>query len=64
VDPSCRGPNHECAGAMDRKPVIGSIERLQPAFDALVPPGAVLEVIAEGFGWAEGPLWLQQEDRG
>ena len=36
---------------------IGSIERLDPAFDALVPPTARIEKLAEGFDWTEGPIW-------
>ncbi len=28
-----------------------------PRFDRLVPQDAVLEKIAEGFTWIEGPLW-------
>jgi gluconolactonase len=37
---------------------IGTIERVDPRFDALVPRGAVLEKIAEGYDWAEGPVWV------
>lgn len=37
---------------------IGSIERIDPAFDALVKADAAIEVIAEGFEWSEGPLWI------
>ncbi len=35
----------------------GRIERLDPRFDALVAPGANLEVVADDVAWAEGPLW-------
>ena len=35
----------------------GRIERLDPVFDKLVAPGAAMEKVAEGFTWAEGPLW-------
>src|SRR5262245_47090678 len=38
---------------------IGRIERLDPAFDALVPRDARLEKLAEGFAWTEGPVWRQ-----
>ncbi len=38
-------------------PTIGSIERLDPALDALLPPEAKIEKLAEGFTWAEGPVW-------
>jgi gluconolactonase len=35
------------------------IERLDPAFDKLVPPDAQIEKCAEGFNWSEGPTWFQ-----
>jgi gluconolactonase len=35
----------------------GKIARLGPRFDKLVPQDAVLEKIADGFGWVEGPVW-------
>jgi len=37
---------------------LGSIERADPRFDSLVPPDARIEVLAEGFDWAEGPVWV------
>lgn len=36
---------------------IGQIERFDPRLDELVPPGAVIEKLAEGFDWSEGPVW-------
>lgn len=36
---------------------MGTIERKDPRFDRIVPHGAVLEVLAEGFAWVEGPVW-------
>ncbi len=38
---------------------VGSIERLDPALDKLVPPDAKIEVIGEGFTWCEGPAWVR-----
>lgn len=35
----------------------GKIVRLDPRFDQLVPKDAVLEKIADGFTWVEGPVW-------
>jgi len=35
------------------------IERLDPAFDKLVPPDAEIEKCAEGFNWSEGPTWFE-----
>lgn len=40
-------------------PTLGSIERLDPRFDKLIPPEAKLEKLAEGFDWSEGPLWIK-----
>ena len=36
------------------------IERLDPAFDALVPRDAQVEMLAEGFDWTEGPVWRHE----
>jgi gluconolactonase len=36
---------------------VGSIVRLDPAFDSLVPPDASIEKVAGGFQFTEGPLW-------
>jgi gluconolactonase len=38
-------------------PMVGGFERLDPAFDALVPRDAWLEKLADGFAWSEGPVW-------
>lgn len=37
----------------------GKIHRLDPRFDKLVPKEAVIEQLAEGFEWSEGPVWVQ-----
>jgi gluconolactonase len=36
---------------------VGSIVRLDPAFDALVPKDAIIEKVGGGFQFTEGPLW-------
>ena len=41
-------------------PTIGTIERFDPRFDKLVPRDAVLEKLAEGFKWTEGPVWVRE----
>jgi gluconolactonase len=33
-------------------------ERLDPAFDSLVPKDAVIEKVVTGFTWVEGPVWI------
>jgi len=38
---------------------IGTIERTDAALDSIVASDAKIEVIAEGFDWSEGPLWVE-----
>ncbi|HMO39497.1 MAG TPA: SMP-30/gluconolactonase/LRE family protein [Saprospiraceae bacterium] len=39
------------------------IERLDPALDAIIASDAVITVIATGYVWSEGPLWLPAQQR-
>ncbi len=41
--------------------VVATIVSHDPRFEALVPKGAKLEKIAEGFSWVEGPVWDKKE---
>ena len=38
----------------------GRVERLAPEFDSLVAPGSEMELLAEGFDWSEGPVWVRK----
>jgi gluconolactonase len=38
-----------------------AVIRLDPAFDKLVPPNAVIERIVSGRKWVEGPVWNRKE---
>ena len=40
-------------------PTMGKIERLEPGFDKLIPKDAVIEKLATGFIWTEGPAWVK-----
>jgi gluconolactonase len=40
---------------------LGSIERLDPALDALLPKDAKVEVLAKGLDWSEGPVWSKRD---
>ena len=40
------------------KDAKSSIERLDPALDALISADAVIENLGEGFNWSEGPVWV------
>ncbi|MBV9930078.1 MAG: SMP-30/gluconolactonase/LRE family protein, partial [Alphaproteobacteria bacterium] len=39
-------------------PVAPSVEPYSPAFNRLVPKGTPVEIVADGFQWAEGPVWV------
>jgi gluconolactonase len=40
---------------------VGTIERLDPALDAIIGTDAKAEVIAEGYDWSEGPVWVESQ---
>ncbi|MFM8414727.1 MAG: SMP-30/gluconolactonase/LRE family protein [Planctomycetota bacterium] len=60
----CPTAARAAAPGTDLLPTVGSIERLDPRCDALVPPGAVIEVLATGFDWSEGPVWVATDKGG
>jgi gluconolactonase len=37
---------------------LGKIERKEPELDQLLGPDAKIEIIASGFTWTEGPVWM------
>jgi len=41
------------------KEIVGKITRFDPALDALIDVSAPIEVIAKGYRWAEGPVWVK-----
>ncbi len=43
---------------------LGRIERLDPALDEMIAADAKIEVLAGGFTWSEGPVWVQEEGGG
>ncbi|MBX2963665.1 MAG: SMP-30/gluconolactonase/LRE family protein [Cyclobacteriaceae bacterium] len=46
----------------DEKNTIGSIERLDAALDGIITTNAQIEILAEGFVWSEGPVWVEAEN--
>ncbi len=53
----------EAAVAPAEGSVIGEIQRLDPRVDALIPPDATIEKLADGFEFIEGPVWDRQNAR-
>jgi gluconolactonase len=54
---SFAGPGSVIAQEKPSAPTVGTIERLNPRFDQIVPTDAKVERLAEGFDWSEGPVW-------
>jgi gluconolactonase len=51
----------ECAG-QQLYPTTGSVNRIAPELDEIIAPGTLPEILAEGFNWSEGPLWLPEQN--
>ncbi len=51
----------------EKKPAtLGTIDRLKPGFDKLIPQGAVLEKLSHSsngkpYIWTEGPVWVKKD---
>ncbi len=43
-------------------PTTGQIEKLQAQLDQFISPGTLPQIIAEGFDWSEGPLWIADKN--
>ena len=52
-----------CTGIEAPHPIetIGSIESKSSEMSAIVAPDSGIEVLAEGFTWPEGPVWIEEE---
>jgi len=52
--PCCRTGSGSSGG-----PTLGTIIRNDPRFDALIPKDARVEILAGGYDWCEGPVWIK-----
>jgi gluconolactonase len=65
---ACLGLITACNNTEQMKPeeqtasakTIGTLEKMDPALDAIISPNAKAEILAEGFDWSEGPLWIEK----
>ena len=39
---------------------VGQVVRLDPELDNLIEKNAIIEVLADGFTWSEGPAWVKE----
>ena len=56
---ACAAPPPASTGSSITVITDGRIDRWDPAMDAIVPKDWKIEKLAEGFGWAEGPIWIK-----
>jgi gluconolactonase len=52
------GPSSEAVAEV--RSAAGSIQQLEPALSELLDANAQIEVLATGFSWSEGPVWIQE----
>lgn len=57
----CGTSDNKSTEVVDSKAHIGSIENLDPRLNSLIFPDSPIEILASGFEWAEGPLWLEEQ---
>lgn len=48
------------AAAAQPADAIANVRSEAPAFSKLVPAGTKIQVLADGFTWTEGPVWIPQ----
>ena len=52
------------AGADPKAQTLGTVERLDKGLDAVLPEGAVIEMLVPNkFDWSEGPVWDRGQNR-
>jgi gluconolactonase len=49
------------SGDAEVRPTLGRVRRDDPRLDKLIPRDAVIEVLASGFDWSEGPVWVNRD---
>jgi gluconolactonase len=55
----CSQKKTEVKEETTEKHILGNIERLDDEIDRIIPGNAVIEVLATGFDWSEGPVWVK-----
>ena len=46
---------------MSSYPTMGEVVRVDPKLDELIDADAKIEVLASGFDWSEGPVWVPRD---
>ncbi len=59
---SCNNPSGSKQTQAIKDSVIGKIEWYDNSAATIIDSNAVIEVIGQGFNWAEGPLWIASKN--
>jgi gluconolactonase len=51
-----------CSTKTKEVKTTGSIERTDPALNEIIDEDATIEILAEGYDWSEGPVWVEKEN--
>lgn len=56
------GAGLACSAGLAQTPAAAGagITRLDPRLDRVIAPDATIEVLASGYSWSEGPLWVPE----
>lgn len=47
----------------NKYPLVGTVEYLSGEMHNIIPQNAKIELLAEGFNWSEGPVWLPKDQK-
>lgn len=56
---ACRQNPEKGTTEIESKPFHPHIEKLNSGLDAILDADAQIEIIAQGFDWTEGPVWIE-----
>jgi gluconolactonase len=61
---SSAGMSMSCSDHVRKEgnPTIGSIERYDDELDQIIPVNSKIYILADGFEWSEGPVWIPGDD--
>lgn len=62
ITSSCKPQTAKSPEPVTKYRNTGSVERLSPELDRIIDTTSRPEILASGFEWTEGPLWLQSQD--
>ena len=59
---ACNNESNKTDNSVMKYETTGSIEVIDPSLDKIIDSTAKIEIIATGFEWSEGPLWIEKHN--